>query len=141
MEAEVKGKADNNSVVHINGEENINGNKAFYGVLFFKHLSNTSGYDGYYYQQNDGNLIQGLRSGTTWLNYIQCRVDGSIHYGGTVYTPTPAAGATGTETVNAAWVNTAISGKQNNITTITGYDATKTQTLKNVNGTLTWVDD
>ena len=27
------------------------------------------------------------------------------------------------------------------VTSITGYDATKTQTLKNVNGTLTWVDD
>ena len=25
--------------------------------------------------------------------------------------------------------------------TITGYDGTKTQTLKNVNGTFTWVDD
>lgn len=24
---------------------------------------------------------------------------------------------------------------------MTGYDATKTQTLKNINGTLTWVDD
>lgn len=26
-------------------------------------------------------------------------------------------------------------------TEFTGYDATKTQTLKNVEGTLTWVDD
>ena len=26
-------------------------------------------------------------------------------------------------------------------TDYTGYDATKTQTLKNVSGTLTWVDD
>ena len=31
--------------------------------------------------------------------------------------------------------------KQNLLTTISGYDATKTQTLKNVSGTLTWVDD
>lgn len=31
--------------------------------------------------------------------------------------------------------------KQADITTITGYDATKTQTLKNVSGVLTWVDD
>ena len=31
--------------------------------------------------------------------------------------------------------------KQNDITSITGYDATKTQTLKNVSGVLTWVDD
>ena len=30
---------------------------------------------------------------------------------------------------------------QADVTTLTGYDSTKTQTLKNVNGTLTWVDD
>lgn len=28
-----------------------------------------------------------------------------------------------------------------NPTTVAGYDATKTQTFKNVNGTLTWVTD
>lgn len=27
------------------------------------------------------------------------------------------------------------------LSTLTGYDATKTQTLKNINGTFTWVDD
>ena len=27
------------------------------------------------------------------------------------------------------------------LTQVTGYDVTKTQTLKNVEGTLTWVDD
>ena len=27
------------------------------------------------------------------------------------------------------------------VTTYSGYDATKTQVLKNVNGTLTWVDE
>lgn len=31
--------------------------------------------------------------------------------------------------------------KQNDLTTVSGYDATKTQTLKNVSGVLTWVDD
>jgi hypothetical protein len=31
--------------------------------------------------------------------------------------------------------------KQADVTTLTGYDATKTQTLKNVSGVLTWVDD
>lgn len=34
-----------------------------------------------------------------------------------------------------------ISSKQDALTTATGYDATKTQVLKNVNGTLTWVDE
>ena len=31
--------------------------------------------------------------------------------------------------------------KQANLTTLTGYDATQTQTLKNINGVLTWVTD
>lgn len=31
--------------------------------------------------------------------------------------------------------------KQNNLTTITGYDSSKTQVLKNVQGVLTWVDE
>lgn len=34
-----------------------------------------------------------------------------------------------------------VATKQADVTTLTGYDASKTQTLKNVNGTLTWVDD
>lgn len=34
-----------------------------------------------------------------------------------------------------------LSGKQDVLTSITGYDATKTQILKNVSGTLTWVDE
>ena len=33
------------------------------------------------------------------------------------------------------------SGFNTVLTKITGYDATKTQTLKNVNGVLTWVSD
>ena len=38
-------------------------------------------------------------------------------------------------------INTALSGKQAALTTATGYDATKTQVLKNINGVLTWVDE
>lgn len=34
-----------------------------------------------------------------------------------------------------------VATKQADVTTLTGYDATKTQTLKNVSGILTWVDD
>lgn len=52
-------------------------------------------------------------------------------------TPTSAS----TNPVTSGGVYTALSGKQADITTITGYDATKTQTLKNVSGVLTWVDD
>ena len=38
-------------------------------------------------------------------------------------------------------INTALDGKQAALTTATGYDATKTQVLKNINGVLTWVDE
>lgn len=34
-----------------------------------------------------------------------------------------------------------ISGKQDLLSTATGYDASATQVLKNVNGVLTWVDE
>lgn len=34
-----------------------------------------------------------------------------------------------------------IATKQVDVTTLTGYDSTKTQTLKNINGVLTWVTD
>jgi hypothetical protein len=36
---------------------------------------------------------------------------------------------------------TAIATKQADVTTLTGYDSTQTQTLKNINGVLTWVTD
>lgn len=38
------------------------------------------------------------------------------------------------------YVDTAVSASKN-LTGITGYDATKVQILKNVEGTLTWVDE
>lgn len=41
----------------------------------------------------------------------------------------------------AATTGTAIAGKQANLTGLAGYDATKTQVLKNVEGTLTWVTE
>ena len=41
----------------------------------------------------------------------------------------------------AASTGTAINGKQTDLTKATGYDATKTQVLKNVEGTLTWVTE
>ena len=52
-------------------------------------------------------------------------------------TPTQSS----TNPVTSGGVYTALGDKQADITTLTGYDSTKTQTLKNVNGTLTWVDD
>ena len=52
-------------------------------------------------------------------------------------TPTQSS----TNPVTSGGVYTALGTKQDDVTTLTGYDSTKTQTLKNVNGTLTWVDD
>lgn len=47
-----------------------------------------------------------------------------------------------TATKTAVSANTtAISGKQAVLTGVSGYDATKTKTLKNDKGTLKWVDD
>ena len=88
-----------------------------------------------------------------------------------IYTevPTPAITGTGKDCINCQWFNNKVmvvstvpvspttgvyyfvtTGQiyygstlvmDANLTNYTGYDATKTQTLKNVNGTLTWVDD
>lgn len=48
--------------------------------------------------------------------------------------PTPASSDNSTKIATTAYVH-------NFFAAISGYDATKTQTLKNVNGTLTWVTD
>lgn len=48
--------------------------------------------------------------------------------------PTPAASDNSTKIATTAYVHKFFAA-------ISGYDATKTQTLKNVNGTLTWVTD
>lgn len=62
----------------------------------------------------------------------------SINYpsSGSAYTyaPTPASSDNSTKIATTAFVHSFFSA-------ISGYDATKTQTLKNVNGTLTWVTD
>ena len=122
------------SVVHNSGDEDINGTKSFYNVIKSKNSSYSGSYEGYYYQQSGGSLILGLRAGSTWLNYLQFGTDGNIQYSGTVNVSTPANGDNSTKAATTAFVN-------NYFTAITGYDATKTQTLKNVSGTLTWVDD
>lgn len=64
------------------------------------------------------------------------------------FSPTPSAGdviawdvtytPADTYVQNGAWSQINV---EPDLTSITGYDATKTQTLKNVTGTLTWVDD
>lgn len=45
------------------------------------------------------------------------------------------------EVATTEFVKTNVSTKQDLLTRATGYDATKTQILKNVQGTLTWVDE
>ena len=75
-------------------------------------FKNTSG-------SND-NAQMGIYYNTDGTSYATC--------------PTPPAGDNSVKIATTKWVN-------DYFASITGYDATKTQTLKNVNGTLTWVDD
>lgn len=75
-------------------------------------FKNTSG-------SND-NAQMGIYYNTDGTSYATC--------------PTPPAGDSSIKIATTKWVN-------DYFASITGYDATKTQTLKNVNGTLTWVDD
>lgn len=49
--------------------------------------------------------------------------------------------AGGAHPIDEENIEEAVATKQADVTTLTGYDATKTQTLKNVSGVLTWVDD
>lgn len=71
-----------------------------------------------------------------------------------VYSYTPSGNQTTYQTIGDAYptwicningvgvkVGNILIADNTNLTSITGYDATKTQTLKNVSGTLTWVDD
>lgn len=46
-----------------------------------------------------------------------------------------------TEIQNQHWEQVSVQDVNALLQTVTGYDATKTQVLKNVNGTLTWVDE
>jgi len=75
-------------------------------------FKNTSG-------SND-NAQMGIYYNTDGTSYATC--------------PTPPAGDNSIKIATTKWVN-------DYFASITGYDATKTQTLKNVSGTLTWVDD
>ena len=72
--------------------------------------------------------------------FDELRISNIARYKGQDFTPfnQPYTTASG-ETQYA--INADLSSKQDVLTNATGYDATKTQVLKNVNGTLTWVDE
>lgn len=74
---------------------------------------------------NEGQIVQ--FTGTTDANYTN----------GYFYKCVGAG-----EPVTYSWIKTNVQPTVSEIlTSLTGYDATKTQTLKNVQGVLTWVDD
>ena len=69
---------------------------------------------------SNDNVQMGVYYNTDGTSYATC--------------PHPAAGDNSSKIATTQWVNS-------NFASISGYDATKTQTLKNVSGVLTWVDD
>lgn len=64
---------------------------------------------------------------------------GDIIYGGSSGTPTRLAKGTTGQVLKAT--ETGVEWGNLDLTGITGYDATKTQVLKHVNGALQWVDE
>lgn len=102
----------------------------------------------------DGNLVA---TQTAWFNNTpvikyfaafdtmfmdELRISNVARYQGQNFTPFNQPYAVSGEPAQYQINNTLdISGKQDVLTAVTGFDATKTQVLKNVNGTLTWVDE
>lgn len=92
------------------------------------------------YISNDNVLAR--YDGTKWVKENGYAVFVEYSYDGTIVTDfiirQPYEGA---RCLLTDEIKEEVATKQADVTTLTGYDATKTQTLKNVNGVLTWVDD
>ena len=167
----VEKKADDSSVVKLTGNQTVAGVKTFTsnpvisstqpqiqfvdsdfskGTVPLSALRNTffvlrdssnleSGNIGTFYQRVDeyGNnyiAIVAFKNASGSNDNAQIGIYYNVD--GTSYAtcPTPPAGDNSIKIATTKWVN-------DYFASITGYDATKTQTLKNVSGTLTWVDD
>lgn len=76
--------------------------------------------------------------GTYWV-FITHGIDSNTTYSAMSVAEGTTGTATSSRTMRADYLKQIIEGRLT--TGITGYDATKTQTLKNVNGTLRWVTD
>lgn len=113
---------------------------SFYGTIYDSQGINQANKMSQIYTQYNTNGSHTLNmsvfkpeSGSTTSSALVIGYDSN----GNVYTsaPTPDSSDNSTKIATTAFVNSRIT------TGISGYDATKTQTLKNVNGTLTWVND
>ena len=70
----------------------------------------------------------------------ELRISNVARYQGQNFTPFNQPYSTASGESQYA-INADLSSKQDILTSATGYDATKTQVLKNVNGTITWVTE
>lgn len=163
----VNNPATSTGVVHRTGDETISGSKTFTSALqttasiVLKRNDVTKGTDpdstkywnlylddknGFGDKNALGRIVTSLNSSGTVTTSIYAYKNAtgtanasiSVSYPATgdPYTsaPTPATSDNSTKIATTAFVHGFFSA-------ISGYDATKTQTLKNVNGTLTWVTD
>lgn len=111
-----------------------NGNKVWGGT-----------YTRYTVDIKDGNSPVQIRrtsnggSGDTLIDEL--RISNVARYQGNNFDPWTQPYTSGGDPIYRVNNTLDISGKQDALTGATGYDATKTQVLKNVNGTLTWVDE
>ena len=88
-----------------------------------------------------GTLCIGSCYNNAYVNYKMMDADGTIPTDR--YTTTPSADGTYVPalTISSGVATRAWADLLTALSTISGYDATKTQSLKNVQGVLTWVDD
>ena len=101
-------------------------------------VTNPQTYTLYYF--SDGNYSAYYSSGS-FIPVERCFVF-EAHLSGTTVTDfTIRQPYEGARDLLTDGIEKEVETKQDDVTTLTDYDSTKTQTLKNVNGTLTWVDD
>ena len=78
----------------------------------------------------------GVMTGTPRIAFVEYQYDGTNVLDFIIYQPYEGAVSLFTNALEKQ-----VATKQDDVTTLTGYDATQTQTLKNINGVLTWVTD
>ncbi len=79
-----------------------------------------------------------MYDGTYWV-FLAHGIDSNTTYSAMSVAEGTAGTATNSRTMRADYLKDIITARMT--TQISGYNASKTQTLKNVSGTLTWVDD
>lgn len=83
----------------------------------------------------------GIDDGVIYLSDCYIKKNGSFVFDGSTAVPGTDYVVNGTLTKNVISGQYQIKSTAPNVLQATGYDATKTQVLKNINGVLTWVDE